>query len=224
MPLTDTALRKAAAGQVLRENGLEFRFYGDGKAGVRFVGRVRGTNARVGISLGRYPALTLQAARKLGDANRRLCEEGTDPRHVRQEKAAGDQQLVGALLTEYLATLSENRPSTVLDKRSTLETALKAMAKRPIKKVSKADVARLLDGYAQKPAARRKLFSYLSHFLGWCQDRDLVEVNPCRQIRAPKPVAARERVLAEAEIGALMKLEGSVWGTMLQLEIGRAHV
>ena len=94
MPLTDTALRKAATGQVLRENGLEFRFYEDGKAGVRFVGRVRGTNARVGISLGRYPALTLQAARKLGEANRRLCEEGTDPRHVRQEKAAGDQQLV----------------------------------------------------------------------------------------------------------------------------------
>jgi integrase len=91
------------------------------------------------------------------------------------------------------------------------------MAKRPIKKVSKADIARLLDGYAQKPAARRKLFSYLSHFLGWCQDRDLVEANPCRQIRAPKPVAARERVLTEAEIGALMKLEGSVWGTMLQL-------
>ena len=155
MPLTDIALRKATSGQVLRENGLEFRFYEDGKAGVRFVGRVRGTNGRVGVSLGRYPALSLQAARKLGEANRRLCEEGTDPRHTRQEKAAADQQLVGALLVEYLATLSDNRQRTVDDKRSTLETALRAMAKRPIKKVTKADVARLLDAYAQKPAARR---------------------------------------------------------------------
>jgi len=217
MPLTDTALRKAATDQVLRENGLEFRFYEDGKAGVRFVGRVRGTNARVGISLGRYPALTLQAARKLGEANRRLCEEGTDPRHVRQEKAAGDQQLVGALLTEYLATLSDNRKRTVDDKRSTLETALRGMAKRPIKKVTKADVARLLDAYAQKPAARRKLYSYLSHFLGWCMDRDLVEVNLCRLIKPPKPVAQRERVLTEAEVAALMRASGSTWGTMLQL-------
>ena len=217
MPLTDIALRKATSGQVLRENGLEFRFYEDGKAGVRFVGRVRGTNGRVGVSLGRYPALSLQAARKLGEANRRLCEEGTDPRHTRQEKAAADQQLVGALLVEYLATLSDNRQRTVDDKRSTLETALRAMAKRPIKKVSKADVARLLDGYAQKPAARRKLFSYLSHFFGWCMDRDLVEANPCRQIRAPKAVLPRDRVLNEAEIGALMNLKGSAWGTMLQI-------
>jgi integrase len=91
------------------------------------------------------------------------------------------------------------------------------MAKRPIKKVTKADVARLLDAYAQKPAARRKLYSYLSHFFGWCMDRDLVEVNVCRQIKAPKPVAQRERVLTEAEIAALMKVECSTWGTMLQL-------
>ena len=99
--------------------------------------------------------------------------------------------MVGALLAEYLATLSDNRQSTVDDKRYTLQTALKGMAKWPIKKVTKADVARLLDTYAEKPAARRKLYSYLSHFLGWCQDRDLVEANPCRQIRAPKAVAAR---------------------------------
>ena len=217
MPLTDIALRKATSGQVLRERGLEFRFYEDGKAGVRFVGRVRGTNARFGISLGRYPALSLQAARKLGEANRRLCEEGTDPRHTRQEKAAADQQLVGALLAEYLATLSDNRQRTVDDKRYTLQTALQGMTKRPVKKIGKADVARLLDAYADKPAARRKLFSYLSHFFGWCMDRDLVEANPCRQIRAPKAVLPRDRLLNEAEVGALMNLQGSVWGTMLQI-------
>ena len=53
MPPTDIALRKSTTGLALRENGLEFRFYKDVKAGVRFIGRVRGTNARIGISLGR---------------------------------------------------------------------------------------------------------------------------------------------------------------------------
>jgi hypothetical protein len=75
VPLTDIALRNAAKGQILRENGLEFRFFEDGKAGIRFVGRVRGSNQRVAISLGRYPGLALQAARKVGDGHRRLCEE-----------------------------------------------------------------------------------------------------------------------------------------------------
>ncbi|WP_368414840.1 tyrosine-type recombinase/integrase [Falsiroseomonas sp.] len=217
MPITDIALRKAAKGQILRESGLEFRFFEDGKAGIRFLGRVRGSNQRVAISLGRYPGLSLQAARKLGEAHRRLCEEGSDPRHARQEKASQDQKLVGLLLEEYLGTLTDNRPRTVADKRSTLQTALKGLKDRPIRKVTKGDVARLVDTYAQKPAARRKLFSYLSHFLGWCQDRDLIGENVCRQIKAPKAVAARERVLSEAEIAALMNLEGSLWGTMLKL-------
>ena len=217
MPLTDVALRKATKGQILRDNGLEFRFFDDGKAGVRFVGRVRGSNQRVAISLGRYPGLSLQAARKVGEGHRRLCEEGSDPRHARQEKAAQDQKLVGLLLEEYLGTLTYNRPRTVTDKRSTLQTALTGLKDRPIKKVAKGDVARLLDTYAQKPAARRKLFSYLSHFLGWCQDRDLVAENVCRQIKAPKAVDPRERVLSEAEIAALMSVEGSLWATMLKL-------
>jgi hypothetical protein len=191
MPLTDTALRKAPEGTALRENGLEFRFFEQGKAGVRFVGRVRGSGKRLSVSLGRYPGLSLQEARRLAEAQRRLCEEGTDPRHVRQEKAAEDQQLVGPLLLQYLGILTDNRQRTVADKRSTLQTALKKLEKRPIKRLAKGDIAGLLDAYAGKPAARRKLYSYLSHFLGWCMDRDLVEVNLCRQIKPPKPVAQR---------------------------------
>ncbi len=217
MLLTDIPLRKATKGQILRENGLEFRFVEDGKAGVRFLGRVRGSNQRVASSVGRYPGLSLQAAWKLGEAHRRLCKEGSDPRHARQEKAAQDQQLVGLLLEAHLGTLTDSRPRTVADKRSTLQTALRGLSNRPIKKVTEGDVARLIDAYAQKPAARRKLFSYLSHFLGWCQGRDLVGENVCRQIRAPKAVDPKERVLTEAEIAALMNVEGSLWGIMLQL-------
>ena len=124
---------------------------------------------------------------------------------------------MGLLLEAYLGTPTDNRPRTVTDKRSTLQTALRGLSNRPIEKLAKGDVARLIDAYAQKPAVRRKLASYLSHFLGWCQDRDLIGENVCRQIRAPKAVDPKERVLSEAEIAALMNVEGSLWGTMLKL-------
>ena len=215
--LTDLVLRNAKKGEILREQGLEFRFFLPGKAGVRFIGRVRGTNARVSISLGRYPALTLQAARHLCVNQRGLCEQGIDPRYARLEKASQDQQMVGPLVKEYLSCLTDNRKSTVNDKRSVLGTALKSMERLPIRRFGKGEVARLMDSYADKPAARRKLFSYLSHFFAWCQDRDLVAVNPCRQIRGPKPVPARRRVLTDPEISALMGLRDSAWGTMLKL-------
>lgn len=121
------------------------------------------------------------------------------------------------LLAQYLDTLTDNRPRTIADKRSALGQALEGWKKRVVSSITRADVARLLDDYARKPAARRKVFSYVSHFLRWCQDRDLIDHNPCRDIRPPKPVAARERVLTDAEIAALMKVTGSVWGTMLQI-------
>ncbi|MBR0671724.1 tyrosine-type recombinase/integrase [Neoroseomonas soli] len=217
MTLTDAALRKAGDGAIMREGGLEFRFFAEGKAGVRFVGRVRGTNQRIAIGLGRYPTLSLRAAREIREAHSRLCAQGIDPRHVRQEAAQAQQRFVAELLEQYLGTLTDNRPRTVADKRSTLGQALEGWRKRPIGSIARADVARLLDDYARKPAARRKVFSYVSHFLRWCQDRDLIDHNPCRDIRPPKPVAARERVLTDVEIAALMKLHGSIWGTMLQL-------
>ena len=116
MPLTDTALRKGTKGQTLRENGLEFRFFGDRKAGVGFVGRVRGSEKHIAGSLGRYQGLSLQEARKQAEAHRRLCEEGTDPRHARQQKAAEDEQLVGRLLQQYLSTLPDNRQRTIAER------------------------------------------------------------------------------------------------------------
>lgn len=217
MTLTDAALRRAAQGETLREEGLEFRFFEAGKAGVRFVGRVRGTNQRIAIAVGRYPTLSLKTARELREGHKRLCAQGIDPRYARQEAAEAQQRLVVDLLEQYLGTLADNRQRTVTDKRATLKQALSGWVKRPISTITKGDIARLLDDYARRPAARRKVFSYVSHFLRWCQDRDLIDHNPCRDIRPPKPVAARERVLTDSEIAALMKANGSAWGTMLQL-------
>lgn len=219
MALTDIMLKNAKKGEIQREEGLEFRFFAPGRASVRYVRRVRGSGRRVAISLGRYPKLKLAEARELVRAKRRLCEEGTDPRVVREVRAAEDQKLVGPLVEQYLESLPENRPRTISDKRATLTLALRDLAKRPVKRLTRSDVALLMDAHNDKRAARLKLFSYLSHFLGWCQDRDLVQDNVCRQIRPPKPVEPRDRVLTDDELVAVMNLQGSAWGTMLQFSL-----
>lgn len=216
MTLTDIILKNANQGDIQREAGLEFRFFAKGQASVRYVGRIRGSGRRVAISLGRYPKLKLAEARELGREKRRLCDAGIDPRVVREARAAEDQKLLGPLVEQYLESLPENRPRTISDKRATLTLALRDLAKRPVRRITRSDIARLMDAYNDKRAARRKLFSYLSHFLSWCQDRDLVQDNVCRQIRPPKPVEPRDRVLTDDELAAVMNLQGSAWGTMLQ--------
>ena len=215
--LTDVALRRAKAGDTHREGGLEFRFHAGGAAGVRYVGRIRGSNKRIAIALGTYPALSLRDARARAVAAKDQCTQGIDPRHTRQLTAAAQQSLIGDALTAYLNSRYDDRPSTLKDKKNTLGPALAPLAKHPIGQIGKADISRLLDSYANRTASRRKLFSYISHFLGWAVERDLLPHNPCRDIKAPKPVTARDRVLSEAEIQALWHKVNSTWAIMARL-------
>jgi integrase len=215
--LTDVALRRAKVGDTHRDGGLEFRFHADGVAGVRYVGRIRGTNKRISLALGSYPTLTLREARARAMAAKDQCTQGIDPRHTRQLAAAAQQNLIGDALTAYLDSRHDDRPTTLKDKKNTLGPALAGLAKHPIGQIGKADISKLLDSYANRAASKRKLFSYVSHFLGWAVERDLLPHNPCRDIRAPKPVAARDRVLTEAEIHALWHKVNSTWAIMARL-------
>ena len=61
--ISDVALRHAKAQSVIREKGIEWRFYATGQAGVRWIGRLQGAKKRVSLSLWQYPALSLSEAR-----------------------------------------------------------------------------------------------------------------------------------------------------------------
>jgi hypothetical protein len=135
---------------------------------------------------------------------------------VREARAAEDQELLGPLVEQYLESLPEKRPRKISDKRASLTLAMRDLAKRPMKRLTRSEVARLMDAQNDNRAARRKLFSYLSHFLSWRQDRDLVQYNVCRQIGPPKPVEPRDRFLTDDALVAVMNLQGRIWGSMLQ--------
>jgi integrase len=217
MTLTDAALRHAPPGTIVREDGLEFRFFEVGKAGVRYVGRIKGNAKRFALGLGTYPALTLSNARRRRDEAQTAAASGDDPRHVRRNKADAQNRTVGTTLPDYLAHAErENRPSTARDKRNMLNLTLKPLWSLPLNKFGKAEVAMVLDRYAEKPAARRLVFSYLSHFLGWAEERDLLSLNPCRVVRSPRHVAPKERVLAPQEIAAVWAAQGE-WADMVRL-------
>lgn len=82
MALTDAALRKAGDGAILREGGLEFRFFAEGKAGVRFVGRVRGTNQRIAASAprGSIPGTPARKQQRPNNGSWRSCWRSTSTR------------------------------------------------------------------------------------------------------------------------------------------------
>jgi len=218
-PLTDATLRMAKKGDIHREGGLEFRFFADGKAGIRYIGRLAGTNARLSLPLGKYPSMSLKAARVAGDKARADCRQGIDPRHAIMATAKAQGQLLGPLLEEYLASRVGDRATTRKDKTNTLRAALDGLKKRPIGYVTQGEIARLLDTYNDRPATKRKLYLYLNHFFEWAVERELLENNPCYRLRPPKPVPPRDRILSDREIASLMRVSGYTWGTMLKIAL-----
>ena len=93
-PLTDTAIRKAKPGPVaikLRDGkGLYVLLTPDGARQWRWDYRRPITGKRNTLSLGRYPKIGLEDARKLRSDSRTLLESGIDPGEARKaSKAAG---------------------------------------------------------------------------------------------------------------------------------------
>jgi integrase len=165
--------------------------------------RIAGSKKRVSISLGRYPETTLAQARAAAKEARVLASRGIDPRHHRKAQAVAQERLVGDCLESYLGA-SENRSRTIYDKRATLEPAFADMTKRPIGSISKGDMLAILIDYRNRPAARRKLFAYANHFFGFCLENDWIPENPLRNVKSPAAVPAKDRVLGDGEIRALM--------------------
>lgn len=215
--ISDVALRHAKAHSVIREQGIEWRFHATGRAGVRWIGRLQGSNKRVSLSLGQYPELSLSEARTKAEEARKLAQDGIDPRHTRRERAEAQQRTVAIALEGYLGGL-ENRPSTMRDKHGTLKAGLRSFAKLPIGNVTKLHVIEALEAYSNRPATRRKLAAYANHFFRWCGERDLISQNPLAMIRKPRPVPPRDRYLNDNEIRALMTCEApTIWLPICQL-------
>ncbi|MCA3278744.1 MAG: tyrosine-type recombinase/integrase [Roseomonas sp.] len=206
MTLTDAHLRAAKPGQTLIEGNLVFRFRRDGKAGIRTLVRIAGTKRRVSLSLGRYPETSLAQARREAARAHGIAAKGTDPRHERKDRAEAEERTLGAALEAYLGAC-ENRPRTILDKRKTLLPAFQLWVAKPIGSITKSDMIELLATYKDRPAARRKLASYADHFFKHCIELEWIDVNPLQNVRKPKPVPEKDRVLTEAEIKSLMTCE-----------------
>ncbi len=105
-----------------------------------------------------------------------------------------------------------------MDKQKTLLPAFQAWTGKPIGNFTKADMLGLLTTYKDRPAARRKLASYADHFFKHCIEMEWISANPLQNIRKPKPVPAKDRVLTNGEIHALMTTDAKThWHAIARL-------
>ncbi|MFN7056859.1 tyrosine-type recombinase/integrase [Hyphomonas sp.] len=180
--------------------------------------RLPGSTTRRSMTLGRYPGVSLADARRLAHEKLARASDGADPKAERAARVEARHLTVAEAASRYLDwCLTNNAPRTAESKRSAFQVhLLPGFGRRALIDLSRRSLADLLDSLGDTPAMRRQLYLYLTHFLSWCAERDLVPLNPLRDLKPPRPVAARERILTDDEIAALFAQDG-VMATIAKL-------
>jgi integrase len=211
------------------------RIYPDGTKSFRVVARAKGAANPTTITIGHYPEITLKPARERARQELAMLQAGVTPKMVeasRQHQAAERQQAQEVRLENSFQRVSERfceqrLPTLRSGKRNErlIGRLLPRWGERPINEIKRRDIIALLEEVCANsgPAAARKTLGTISPLFYWALARDLLEFNPCAQIRKNDLLGAivkRDRVLSDSEIKLVWhgaQARGYPFGPIVQL-------
>ena len=93
---------------------------------------------------------------------------------------------------------------------------------RSIHSIRKRDVIELIGAVVERgaPVAANKLLKVTRTFFAWCVGKAILEVSPCEGIQPPTREVARDCVLSDQELAAVLKgaeAMGGVYGGIVAL-------
>ena len=156
------------------------------------------------MTLGHYPAVTLQGARTR--ARQVLAEvalHGTDPAAHRLETRHG--ATVADLAAEYLTRHAKpHKKSWPEDQRIITRELLPHWRHRLVTDVTRRDVHALIAAVADHaPVMANRVLALVRGMLNFAVAHEWIASNPAALVKKPSPERTRERVLNAAEIRAL---------------------
>lgn len=200
--------------------GFGLRISSSGRRTWQVMYRIGGRKRR--LTLGSFPALPLKLARDAARATLAEVAKGQDPAAQRAAVRGGELTFArfAAAYVERYAKRSKRTWRS--DARMIERDLLPVWGRRAIDGIGRRDVIEVIEtinarghGYA----ANRRL-SLLRTMFAWGVEVDMVRATPVVGITAPRREVRRQRVLDEAEIGALWRAwEQMAWpfGTLFKL-------
>lgn len=158
------------------------------------------------LSLGKFPDVTLEAARRRANDLTRAARAGRDLLDEEQEaKAATEARItVGDLVAEYAKRRLTGRLRSAWAIERRLQRALGPILCRPADEIRRRDLRRLLDATADpghlREAEQRR--TCLNGLFRWAVAQDFIEQNPMVGLTSFGRSAPRERALSIDEIRA----------------------
>jgi integrase len=190
----------------LRQAGLVLRITSNGARSFAFRFRHPHTRKTLRATIGGYPSMSLELARKRAKEMAAQVAHGTNPIEVRDaEREAAPTRTFQALADRYLKEHAERhkRPRSAEEDRRNLNVhILPKWAKRDFRAIRRADVIEVIESIVSvgKHAAGNRVHSLISKIFSFAIDADLLEANPAARLKKRGVEKVGRRVLDDAEI------------------------
>jgi len=161
--------------------------------------REQAGHARKRVAMGADPAAERKAQR-VAEAARIKAE-----RRKAEAESRREEDRVAAVLARYYAQ-KVDRMKSGYEVRRLLEKEVSPLwGARLVGEITRKDVVKLVDDIAQRGAGTtaNRTLANLKAFFSWCEDKVLVDANPCNGTNPPKKEEARDRVLVASEVRLL---------------------
>ncbi|MSQ71266.1 MAG: site-specific integrase, partial [Betaproteobacteria bacterium] len=169
-----------------KTTGLQLRVTAAGVKTFSVYRRIKGGQPER-VTLGRFPELTVENARKLAARVNAAIEEGSNPAEV---KRAHKEEVT---LSEFFKHFIENKrnrrkgllsPLTKIGYSRQYEIYLEPHGQKKLSQISQADVKKLIKGIGdQHPVMANRVRALISSIYGMAVEDGLVQVNPARGIK-----------------------------------------
>jgi integrase len=202
MRLTDVTIKSLAAPAAGQQTFTDDDLPGFGirvsQGGAKAFVLVHG-RARRRTTIGRYPTISLQEARK---AAKRLLAERTLGQ--REATAIKFEDAVPLFISTHFPK-NYPKPRTKAEAERLLRRHFFASLRHErLDEIRKETISRLIDRMENTPAEARHAFAAIRQFFNWAESRDYVVRSPCQGLKAPGRAVSRDRVLTDPELGKIL--------------------
>lgn len=156
------------------------------------------------VRLGVHPRISLLQAREKALEALRLVDEGIDPAARRRQLS----MRVEAVCEDFIRQYARPRNRSWQEAERIVKREFVAVhGQQDIRHITRGDILALMDGAIERGATYQanRIHSHLRKLFNWCVERGIVETSPVVGIRAPTREQARDRVLNDDEIVAVLR-------------------
>ena len=163
------------------------------------------------LTIGAFPKISLEAARKLAREAAMAIAMGEDPGEKKKaaRRPSDVPQTIEELATLFIERYAKKNTREVTwreTQRILNHDVLSKWQGRRIDSVHRRDVISLLDGIASAHSvAANRTLAALRRMFAWACERDLMEASPCFGVKAPSPEISRDRVLSDDELRLVIR-------------------